>query len=170
MIDWSNSDYVSIDSNMYYTSEVDRGVYLNRNDDISEHYCYECTDKTKSTRSTEPIPLRDTFVGNNESFKKKPEIKYVPVQNIPLQNIPVHSSMVNPIIRRPHVFNIGYPMVYTDNFQPVSNFNSKKSNFLNSIPNDTVIIFLFILVVVFMVITEIRLSTMYINLNNCCNK
>jgi len=47
MIDWSSSDYTNIGQNLFYVPDVEGGVYLSKKDDINEHLCYQCSDKTK---------------------------------------------------------------------------------------------------------------------------
>lgn len=138
MIDWSSSDYTNTEHNLFYIPSIDEGVFLNKNDDINEHLCYECTDKTKTLKNVNDIvqqePQTDEFI--SEKFSNNH------VNQRSNQYIPIHSN------------------------QPVYiPFQQPKSNFISgfSLTGDN-ILFLFITFLLIMVYIELRISNIYKNL------
>lgn len=146
MIDWSSSDYLRNDNNLFYNPDIEGGVYMNSNDNINEHLCYKCTDKTKQV-IIEPEKI--------ESFTpQQPQAQMqVPVQaqmQVPVQaqmqmqpqaqmQMPVQVPMFMPFMQMPY-----------------------KSNFLvGNFSNDTIILFVFIFLVLYLVFIEIRISDLY---------
>lgn len=152
MIDWSSSDYTTVERNLFYIPDVEGGVYLSKKDDLNEHLCYECTDKTKSEKSTESVPQSDIQGSDEFTPAKKQQQPPIQIQYIPVPMQPV--QQMQPIQQMPTTIPLQ---------QPVQNV---KSNFVNGLLGTNEVVFIFIALLLFLVFVELRISNVYQKLKN----
>lgn len=141
MIDWSSSDYTNIENNLFYTSTIEGGVYINNKYDINEDLCYKCLNNTVPDNNTVP---NDNAIPDNNTI---PEDNAIPSDNIVSESYV--NKPLNPIKLRLNTdLNYNTPVI--------------KSNFISDIfESNSLIIFVFIILLLYMIFIELRISNMY---------
>lgn len=148
MIDWSSSDYTIADGNLLYIPDIEGGVYLNKNNDLNEHLCYECKDTNKKIELTEVEQVSDEFTIKNQ-MPQMPQVqqKEVEKQMPQIQYVPIMQPYIQP---------------QQITFQP----HNRKSNFIGGLTISNEMSLIFIALVLFLVYVELRISNIYKKMND----
>lgn len=130
MIDWSTNDYYQSSNNLYYTNEIDGGVYLNKNYNTQDHKCYNCVGTENAVKYLGPEPNK------MEDFNNK---------------------VISPVIIRPTTYK--KIDMSTEKFIQ----NTGIDSFLSFYNSNSSIIFIFVVVLLFLIYVELRISNIISN-------
>jgi hypothetical protein len=172
MIDWSNQDYYQSYNNLYYTPELDYGVYLSSNNtNVQDHItCETCDTKEPKIKNNKESKIlndlektrNDTkseiLTPSNDSFKSKDNFNIIPEvrSKNPFKFIPetVYQNKNN-------ILNNFYNK---DNY--MNNNRDKSESFSIDLLNDNNMMMLLFIFIILVIYIELRIRTIMKKIKN----
>lgn len=129
MIDWSNNDMYQSNNNLYYSDDIYEGIFLNKDNNINNHYCQKCNDKENNAKII------------SDKCDTKQQLYSIVNENNNQESYKVIPDYINPMERFSHTMKNNNNIDYFSMFEPKSN----------------IIVFVFV-VLLFLIYIELRIS------------
>ena len=150
MIDWSSSDYSSIDNNLFYIPDIEGGVFLSNRDDLNNHLCYQCKD-TKLPELSE-----EEFKSKFNQKMNQIESKQETVKEV---EVPIIKEIIREVIKEvPVIKEVDKPVDKLVD-EPIPIY---REHFLKNIPHTNILLFI-ILIFLVLIYIELRIRSICIN-------